>query len=137
MTKLEFTALVTLAVVVGNLIVNVVAPLVLKKFSKPAEPKPTDITLPTLLDYLNKMVELEFISVVEVPNYITEKNLVTDFEVVQTEIVKNVMNAFSSSFFKGANIAGVKQDYIITFVTRSTNAKLLGYMREHNFKLKK
>jgi hypothetical protein len=138
MTESTLFLIVTGGVIVGNLVVSLLVPLLMKKVSGGKEElKPTQITLPTLLDYLNKLVELEFISVVEVPSYINGKNLITDFEEIQTEIVKNVMNSFSTSFFKGANMAGVKRDYLITFVTRATNARLIGYMKDHNFSLKK
>lgn len=127
---------VTAAVIVGNLLVNLALPALMKHLNPPQLP-PKQYDLSETFNILNKLVELEFISVIEVPYYVKGINVIGDFRKVQTEIVNNVMNALSSKFLMSCNSAGIKLDYVITFVTRTTNAKLIDYMKIHNFTLKK
>ena len=139
MSALEIIALFSgmiCAIVIGDLLSNALTPMILKKVMKPTLPPP-QMKLAEILDTVSKLVDLEFIAVVELPNSIKGIELITEFEKAQTEIVKNVMKSFSTTFFLQANAAGVKMDYITTFCTRVTNAKLMGYMKEHNFTLKK
>lgn len=90
-----------------------------------------------ILNELDAIVNIEFLSVVEIPNTIRDAQVITDFEKVQTEVTKNVINSLSTIFFKQCNIAGLKRDYIITYITRRVTFKIIDYCREHNFSLKK
>ena len=90
-----------------------------------------------LLSELNMLIDIEFLSIVEAPNVIRQVDIIGDFEKVQTELTKNVLNSLSTSFFLRANQAGLKQEYVMTYVTRKSTMVILEYMREHNFSLKK
>ena len=129
--------LVTFSIIIGETLSNLVTPMLIKRLGVGQQPQPTPSTIPDILKYLNILVDSEFVAVVEVPNMIKNIQLISDFEKVQTEITKNVLNGLSTAFFLKVNMAGLKKDYIITYVTRRTNAKILSYISEHNFTLKK
>ena len=129
--------LVTFSIVLGETLSNLVTPMVIKRLGIGQQPQPTPSTIPDIMNHLNILVDSEFVAVVEVPNMIKNIQLISDFEKVQTEITKNVLNGLSTAFFIKVNMAGLKKDYIITYVTRRTNAKILNYINEHNFTLKK
>ena len=90
-----------------------------------------------MLNELDALVNIEFLSVVEIPNKVRSNEVISDFEKAQTEVTKNVLNSLTTIFFKQANIAGLKRDYIITYITRRVTFKIIDYCREHNFTLKK
>jgi hypothetical protein len=93
--------------------------------------------MPNILNELNVLIDIEFLSIVEAPNFVRQAEIIGDFEKVQTELTKNVLNSLSTAFFLQANQAGLKQDYIMTYVARKCTMVIIDYMKEHNLSLKK
>lgn len=137
MEYIGYFILITFSVIIGETLSNLVTPMLIKRLGIGQQPQPTPSTIPDILNYLNILVDSEFVAVVEVPNLIKDIQLISDFEKVQTEITKNVLNGLSTAFFIKVNMAGLKKDYIIRYVTRRTNGKIFKYISEHNFSLKK
>ena len=132
--------IILLAVMVGEGLTAVVVPILLKRFGVGAQEIPPTVfngTLQDLLSQLSLLVDQEFMAVVEIPQMTNDLPLITDFEKIQTEIVKNVMFSLSTIFFKKANVMGVKREYLTKFVVRRTSFRMLEYMRNHNFRVKK
>ena len=132
--------IILLAVMIGEGLTAVVIPLLLKRFGVGTQEIPPNVftgTLQDLLSQLSLLVDQEFMAVVEVPQMTNDLPMITDFEKIQTEIVKNVMFSLSTIFFKKANVMGVKREYLTKFVVRRTSFRMLEYMRNHNFKLRK
>lgn len=88
-------------------------------------------------DALSFLVDMEFLSVVTIPQMTKEIPLITDFEYYNKEISGNVIKSLSTSFYINANMVGLKKAYIHETVVRLTMYKILTFMNEHNLSLKK
>jgi len=90
-------------------------------------------TITTIIDEMNMLVDIEFISVVEAPMMTQDLQVITNFEEFQKEIVQNVLVGLSTQFYLSANMAGMTRAYINQYITRRTTYKIVDYMRNHNF----
>ena len=90
-------------------------------------------TITSIIDEMNMLVDIEFISVVEAPMMTQDLQVITNFEEFQKEIVQNVLVGLSTQFYLSANMAGVTRAYINQYITRRTTYKIVDYMRNHNF----
>lgn len=129
--------IITISFILGGITTNLITPMIIKRLGLNQPIQPTPSTIPEILGYLNTLIDSEFSSVVELPNTVRGIQLISDFEKVQTEITKNVLNGLSTAFFIKVNMAGLKRDYIITYVTRRATMKIMGYISVNNFSLKK
>jgi hypothetical protein len=124
-----------LSVLVGNILSTIALGALMKK--PPTVQKFAKGDIINILDELNAMIKLEFIAVVEAPNTLRQIDVISDVNKIQREVVQNVTNGLSTKFFLMCNQAGLKKDYIYTYITRKTLYEIWGYMREHNFTPKK
>ena len=90
-------------------------------------------TITAIIDEMNILVDIEFISVVEAPMMVQDLQVITNFEEYQKEIVRNVVDGLSTQFYLSANMAGITRAYINQYITRRTTYKIVDYMRTHNF----
>lgn len=90
-------------------------------------------TITAIIDEMNMLVDIEFISVVEAPMMTQDLQVITNFEEFQKEIVQNVLVGLSTQFYLSANMAGMTRAYINQYITRRTTYKIVDYMRNHNF----
>lgn len=90
-------------------------------------------TITAIIDEMNMLVDIEFISVVEAPMMVQDLQVITNFEEYQKEIVRNVVDGLSTQFYLSANMAGITRAYINQYITRRTTYKIVDYMRTHNF----
>jgi hypothetical protein len=90
-------------------------------------------TITNIIDEMNMLVDIEFISVVEAPMMTQDLQVITNFEEFQKEIVQNVLVGLSTQFYLSANMAGMTRAYINQYITRRTTYKIVDYMRNHNF----
>ena len=90
-------------------------------------------TITSIIDEMNMLVDIEFISVVEAPMITQDLQVITNFEEFQKEIVQNVLIGLSTQFYLSANMAGMTRAYINQYITRRTTYKIVDYMRNHNF----
>ena len=90
-------------------------------------------TITAIIDEMNMLVDIEFISVVEAPMMVQDLQVITNFEEYQKEIVRNVVGGLSTQFYLSANMAGITRVYINQYITRRTTYKIVDYMRTHNF----
>lgn len=90
-------------------------------------------TITSIIDEMNMLVDIEFISVVEAPMMTQDLQVITNFEEFQKEIVQNVLVGLSTQFYLSANMAGMTIAYINQYITRRTTYKIVDYMRNHNF----
>lgn len=90
-------------------------------------------TITAIIDEMNMLVDIEFISVVEAPMMTQDLQVITNFEEFQKEIVQNVLVGLSAQFYLSANMAGMTRAYINQYITRRTTYKIVDYMRNHNF----
>ena len=90
-------------------------------------------TITNIIDEMNMLVDIEFISVVEAPMMTQDLQVITNFEEFQKEIVQNVLAGLSTQFYLSANMAGMTRAYINQYITRRTTYKIVDYMRNHNF----
>lgn len=90
-------------------------------------------TITNIIDEMNILVDIEFISVVEAPMMTQDLQVITNFEEFQKEIVQNVLVGLSAQFYLSANMAGMTRAYINQYITRRTTYKIVDYMRNHNF----
>lgn len=90
-------------------------------------------TITNIIDEMNILVDIEFISVIEAPMMTQDLQVITNFEEFQKEIVQNVIGSLSTQFYLSANMAGITRSYINQYVTRRTTYKIVDYMRSHNF----
>lgn len=90
-------------------------------------------TITNIIDEMNMLVDIEFISVVEAPMMTQDLQVITNFEEFQKEIVQNVLVGLSTQFYLSANMAGMTIAYINQYITRRTTYKIVDYMRNHNF----
>lgn len=90
-------------------------------------------TITAIIDEMNMLVDIEFISVVEAPMMTQDLQVITNFEEFQKEIVQNVLVGLSTQFYLSANMAGMTRSYINQYITRRTTYKIVDYMRNHNF----
>ena len=90
-------------------------------------------TITSIIDEMNMLVDIEFISVVEAPMMTQDLQVITNFEEFQKEIVQNVLIGLSTQFYLSANMAGMTRAYINQYITRRTTYKIVDYMRNHNF----
>jgi hypothetical protein len=90
-------------------------------------------TITSIIDEMNILVDIEFISVVEAPMMTQDLQVITNFEEFQKEIVQNVLVGLSTQFYLSANMAGMTRAYINQYITRRTTYKIVDYMRNHNF----
>lgn len=128
------------AFIVGVITVaNVISTVLIGAFTpKPQMPmKLARGDMINLIEEINALVDLEFLAVVEAPNVIRKIDTITDFDEIQKEITRSVVEAFSTKLFIMANNAGLKRKFILTVVTRRTTYNLFKYMKTHNFSLKK
>lgn len=127
-----------LIIVLASMVSDTLMVFLQSKFMprKPQAPYNKDAMM-GLLAELNALIDIEFLSIVEAPNSIRDVDVIADFEKVQTEVTKNVLNSLSTTFFIQANNAGLKQEYIMTYVARKSTMVVIEYMKTHNFSLKK
>lgn len=90
-------------------------------------------TITNIIDEMNMLVDIEFISVVEAPMMTQDLQVITNFEEFQKEIVQNILVGLSTQFYLSANMAGMTRAYINQYITRRTTYKIVDYMRNHNF----
>lgn len=90
-------------------------------------------TITNIIDEMNMLVDIEFISVVEAPMMTQDLQVITNFEEFQKEIVQNILIGLSTQFYLSANMAGMTRSYINQYITRRTTYKIVDYMRNHNF----
>lgn len=90
-------------------------------------------TITSIIDEMNMLVDIEFISVVEAPMMTQDLQVITNFEEFQKEIVQNVLVGLSTQFYLSANMAGMTRAYINQYIARRTTYKIVDYMRNHNF----
>lgn len=90
-------------------------------------------TITSIIDEMNMLVDIEFISVVEAPMMTQDLQVITNFEEFQKEIVQNILVGLSTQFYLSANMAGMTRAYINQYITRRTTYKIVDYMRNHNF----
>lgn len=90
-------------------------------------------TITNIIDEMNMLVDIEFISVVEAPMMTQDLQVITNFEEFQKEIVQNILVGLSTQFYLSANMAGMTRTYINQYITRRTTYKIVDYMRNHNF----
>ena len=90
-------------------------------------------TITSIIDEMNMLVDIEFISVVEAPMMTQDLQVITNFEEFQKEIVQNILIGLSTQFYLSANMAGMTRAYINQYITRRTTYKIVDYMRNHNF----
>ena len=90
-------------------------------------------TITSIIDEMNMLVDIEFISVVEAPMMTQDLQVITNFEEFQKEIVQNALVGLSTQFYLSANMAGMTRAYINQYITRRTTYKIVDYMRNHNF----
>ena len=90
-------------------------------------------TITSIIDEMNMLVDIEFISVVEAPMMTQDLQVITNFQEFQKEIVQNVLIGLSTQFYLSANMAGMTRAYINQYITRRTTYKIVDYMRNHNF----
>lgn len=90
-------------------------------------------TITNIIDEMNMLVDIEFISVVEAPMMTQDLQVITNFEEFQKEIVQNVLIGLSTQFYLSANMGGMTRAYINQYITRRTTYKIVDYMRNHNF----
>lgn len=90
-------------------------------------------TITAIIDEMNMLVDIEFISVVEAPMMVQDLQVITNFEEYQKEIVRNIVDGLSTQFYLSANMAGITRAYINQYITRRTTYKIVDYMRTHNF----
>ncbi len=90
-------------------------------------------TITNIIDEMNILVDIEFISVIEAPMMTQDLQVITNFEEFQKEIVQNVISGLSTQFYLSANMAGITRSYINQYITRRTTYKIVDYMRNHNF----
>ena len=90
-------------------------------------------TITNIIDEMNMLVDIEFISVVEAPMMTQDLQVITNFEEFQKEIVQNILIGLSTQFYLSANMAGMTRAYINQYITRRTTYKIVDYMRNHNF----
>jgi hypothetical protein len=126
-----------LIIVLATIISDVIMIIIQSKFMKkpPAAPFHKDAMM-GILGELNSLIDIEFMTVVEAPNAVRQVDIISDFEKVQTEVTRNVLNSLSTAFFVQANAAGLKQEYIMTYVARKTTLVVIDYMKTHNFNFK-
>jgi len=98
--------------------------------SIPPGPKPA---MSDILSEVSMIIKLECIGVIDIPQSVKNIPLITDFENIQKEIIHNVLESFSTQFWQNCNRAGLKRQYIITYVTRKTHAEILSFINEHNY----
>ena len=101
--------------------------------SQPAMSPMPKVPISDLLAEINMLIELECVAVIDVPQSIKDIPLINDFHDIQTQIITNVINSFSSTMWRTCNAAGLKRSYIITYVTRRTQAEILNFMSQHNY----
>ena len=125
--------------VLANIVSEVILTVIQTKFMKKKAPTPpfNKDAMPNILHELNALIDIEFLSIVEAPNVVRGVDAIGDFEKVQTEVTKNVLNSLSTAFFLQANQAGLKQEYIMTYVARKSTMVIIEYMKTHNFNFKK
>lgn len=97
-------------------------------------PKPKMVELLTEIDML---IQIECVGLIDIPQNVKNIPLITDFRDVQKELVHNVLEALSSSFWRECNSSGLKRDYIITYVTRRANEEILRFIKKYNYDLTK
>ena len=125
---------IVIAIIAGNISLN----LIMKIFTKPMAPPPMGPkpVIANILSELDLLIEMECIGIIEIPMIVKTIPLIQDFSEVQKELIHNVINSLSSSFWAEANRAGLKRAYIITYVTRRSHLKILDFMKEHNYSMK-
>ena len=121
---------VTLTGFVFDLFMRTITP---KPQVPPMGPKPV---IANILSELDLLIDMEIVGVINVPLMVKEIPLIQDFKNMQSEITHNVIESLSTNFFLECNKAGIKRAYIITYVTRRTNVKMLEFMQQHNYSLK-
>ena len=97
-------------------------------------PKPKMVELLTEIDML---IQIECVGLIDIPQNVKNIPLITDFRDVQKELVHNVLESLSTSFWRECNNAGLKRDYIITYVTRRSNEEILRFIKKYNYDLTK
>ena len=127
-------------VVAGVMVGNILSTFVLSKVMAKPTPPPVKFgkgDIVNIIDELNTMIQLEFIAVVEAPNTLRQVEVISDVEKIQKEIVTNITKGLSTKFFLMCNNAGLKREYVLTYITRKTLYEIWKYMKEHNFTPKK
>ena len=132
-TSVQLLLIIVLAKVLSDVVMIIIQSRFMKK---PVPASFNKDALPGILNELNALIDIEFLSIVEAPNYVRQADVITDFEKVQTEVTKNVLNSLSTAFFVKANQAGLKQEYVMTYVARKSTMIIIEYMKEHNFNFK-
>lgn len=109
---------------------------IMTKFRTPPPQPAGPEKLNDLLNNVNMIIDLEFIFCVELPRSTKEIDLISDFNAVRDTMVKNIMKYFTNGFFLRCNMLGIKREFLIVYVTRKTEARIIDYMRENNLALK-
>lgn len=127
-----------LIIVIAIVSANIITPVVMKAIipPKPLPPMGPKPMIANILAEIDLLIELEIVAVVDVPMAVKEIPLIQDFKEVQKEVVFNVLQSLSTAFIAEVNKAGLKQAYLHSYVVRNTNAKLLDFIKQHNFTMK-
>lgn len=98
----------------------------------PPKPKMVDV-----LTELDMLIQIECVGLIDLPQNIKSIPLITDFREVQMELIHNVLEALSTSFWMECNRVGLKREYIITYTTRRANEEILRFIKKYNYDLTK
>ena len=98
----------------------------------PPKPKMVDI-----LTELDMLIQIECVGLIDIPQNIKSIPLITDFREIQMELIHNVLESLSSTFWMECNRCGLKKDYIITYTTRRANEEILKFIKKYNYDLSK
>lgn len=98
----------------------------------PPKPKMVDI-----LTELDMLIQIECVGLIDLPQNVKNIPLITDFREIQMELIHNVLEALSTSFWMECNRVGLKREYIITYTTRRANEEILKFIKKYNYDLTK
>ena len=98
----------------------------------PSKPKMVDV-----LTEIDMLIQIECVGLIDLPQNIKTIPLITDFREIQMELIHNVIEALSTSFWIECNRVGLKREYIITYTTRRANEEILKFIKKYNYDLTK
>ena len=126
--------MIIISIVLGNFLFQLIMRFITPKAPiVPMGPKPV---MANILSELDLLIDMECIGVIDIPMVVKTIPLIQDFSEVQKEIIHNVIESLSTSFWQECNRAGLKRAYIITYVTRRSHIKILEFMKDHNYSMK-
>ena len=128
--------IIFIVVVLAIMSANVLMQMLILPRIMPKAPMMQKPPMNTVLDEISTLIDLEILSILEVPMSIRRIPLITDYTEVQNEIVKAVLEEdISTGFWLYCNACGIKKKFIMKYVVARTNAKLLEFMSTHRGKV--